>query len=115
MAKIIVHGGDYKGHGSLMFGVLILPSNGSQPKKYLTSEIEAVETATEESVKRVGGTIGWAIVGGLALGGVGLLAGLLAGGRGKEVTFVARFKDGKKILATTDVGTFNKLQAATYL
>src|SRR3546814_10870207 len=50
--------------------------------------IADLEPASEESVKRIGGTLGWGAAGALVLGPVGLLAGLLAGGRGTEVTFV---------------------------
>lgn len=50
----------------------------------------------------------------LALGQVGLLAGLILGGNKKEVTFVAKFKDGRKMLATTDSKSFTKMQAATF-
>ncbi len=78
------------------------------------SELLELEAASEESVKRLGGTIGWGVVGATLLGPVGLLAGLLAGGRGKDVTFVAKFKDGRKLLATTDGKTFNKMRAHTF-
>ena len=78
------------------------------------SKLESVEVASEESVKRIGGTVGWSIVGTVMLGPVGLLAGLLLGGRGKDVTFVARFKDGRKLLATTDSKTFTKMKAAVF-
>jgi len=47
-------------------------------------------------------------------GPMGLLAGLMLGGRKKEVTFVARFKDERKLLATTDRKTFIALQAAAF-
>lgn len=76
--------------------------------------IETVEIATEENVKKLGGTVGWGIAGAVLLGPVGLLAGLLVGGRKKEVTFVARFKDGRKLLGTTDSKTFTTLQAACF-
>lgn len=76
--------------------------------------IASVEVATEESVKRVGGTIGWGVAGAALLGPVGLLAGLLAGGRGKDVTFVAEMKDGRRFMGTTDAGTFKKLAAAAF-
>ena len=65
-------------------------------------------------MKKIGGTVGWGAVGAIALGPVGLLAGLLLGGKKKEVTFVARFKDGRKLLATTDNGTFTKIKAAIF-
>jgi hypothetical protein len=38
----------------------------------------------------------------------------MLGGRKKEVTFIARFKDGRKLLATTDSSTYTKLQAAVF-
>ena len=50
----------------------------------------------------------------MILGPVGLLAGLLLGGRNKEITFVAKFKNGKKIFASTDSKTFTKLQAVIF-
>ncbi|MGI2002125.1 hypothetical protein [Shewanella frigidimarina] len=54
-------------------------------------------------------------MGALALGPAGLLAGLLlGGGKSKDVTFVAKFKDGRKFLGTTDNKTFTKLQAAVF-
>lgn len=117
MAKITVHAGDFrKGDGALHFGILVLPTD-EKPfagESIKVSELEEVDVASEESVKRLGGTIGWGVVGGVLLGPVGLLAGLLAGGRKKEVTFVARFKDGRKLLATTDNKTFTTLKAAAF-
>ncbi|WIX32499.1 hypothetical protein QO259_17065 [Salinicola sp. JS01] len=118
MAEIKIHAGDYKGlHGNFSWGVFSF----SQPHhtfkreaRYEASDIEAVELANEENVKRLGGTIGWGAAGAVILGPVGLLAGLLAGGRSKQVTFVAKFTDGKKILATTDSKTWTKIQAATF-
>jgi hypothetical protein len=43
-----------------------------------------------------------------------LLAGLLAGGRGKDVTFVCKLKDGRKFLATAPSKTYTELQAVTF-
>ena len=76
--------------------------------------LRSIEVATEESVKRAGGTVGWGLAGAALLGPVGLLAGLLAGGRGKDVTFIAQLKDGRRLMATTDAGTYKKLAAATF-
>ena len=77
-------------------------------------DVEEVSIATEENVKRVGGTVGWGLAGAAILGPVGLLAGLLLGGKGKDVTFIIKFKDGRKMLATTDSKTFTKLAAMAF-
>lgn len=122
LAKIKVHAGDWlKGEGSVspLMNTISLPNRtdpwlGLQCEHISLDNLSEVESATEESVKRLGGTIGWGLVGGALLGPVGLLAGLLAGGRAKDVTFVARFKDGRKVLATTDSKSFTKLKAAVF-
>lgn len=117
MAKVKVHAGDWpKGSGQFSFGSLALPKKGGWGgfEGVPLTQLASVDLATEEGVKRLGGTIGWGAAGAVLLGPVGLLAGLVAGGRGKDVTFVATFKDGRKLLATTDSKTFVKLQAAVF-
>lgn len=117
MATIKLHAGDWgKGQGTYMFGQIGLPKPGGWGALENFSEklLTDVELASEESVKKLGGTVGWGVVGAVALGPVGLLAGLLLGGKGKEVTFVAKFKDGKKFLATTDSKTYTKIKAAVF-
>src|SRR6185312_15461439 len=103
MAKIKVHAGDFlaeDGQFSSLFGNLVLKTKEHSfvGETIPLTQLEAVEIASEESVKKLGGTIGWGAAGGLLLGPVGLLAGLLLGGRKKEVTFIAKFKDGRKVL-----------------
>lgn len=78
------------------------------------AQIEQLEIATEENLKTMGGAIGWGLVGGIALGGIGAIAGLLAGGRSKEVTFVCKFKDGRKVLGKCDSKAFAEIQAACF-
>lgn len=117
MAKIKVHAGDFlKGDGQFSFGSLTLMTTAHSfvGETIPVSSLETVAIATEENVKKLGGTIGWGVAGGVLLGPVGLLAGLLVGGRKKEITFVATFRDGRKLLATTDSKTFTKLQAACF-
>lgn len=117
MAKIAVHAGDFlKGDGQFNFGSLTLRTAAHSwvGETIPISQLETVEVASEESVKKIGGTIGWGAAGALILGPVGLLAGLLLGGKRKEVTFVAKFKDGRKLLATTDSSTYTKLRAAVF-
>ena len=89
---------------------------GKKPKaeKIYITEVEELETASEENVKRIGGTVGWGVAGAALLGPVGLLAGLLLGGKGKEVVIVCKLKDGRKFLAVVDSGTYQKIQAAMF-
>ena len=118
MAKIKILSGDYKGRGDFLWGTFSMPwmpgDGFTTGKSYSKSDIESVEVASEDSVKRLGGTVGWGVAGAAVLGPVGLLAGVLLGGKGKEVTFVAKFKDGKKILATADSDTYKKILAAVF-
>ena len=81
-------------------------------EKIFAAEIEEVVIATEESVKSLGGTVGWGLVGGVILGPLGLLAGALVGGRSKTVTFICKFKDGRKIMGTVSQKTWVDIQAA---
>ncbi|WP_375187755.1 hypothetical protein [Sphingobium yanoikuyae] len=117
MGSIKIHAGDWGKNtsGGFAFGAFSLPKPGKfMPEGIHGSELSDVEIATEESVKRIGGTVGWGAAGAVILGPVGLLAGLLLGGRKKEVTFVAKFKDGRKFLGTTDSKTFTQMSAATF-
>lgn len=124
MSKIQIHAGDFnkgKGDISIMFGMCsITPPYGVGDGWTATrhtigaGDIEEVAPASEENVKRIGGTVGWGAVGALALGPLGLLAGLVLGGKGKDVTFVLKLKDGRKMLATTDNKTYTKLIALSF-
>ena len=120
MATVNVHAGDFLKGVSFFVettggaGYLALKNATKTNLTVPITLLEAVEQASEESVKKIGGTIGWGIAGAVVLGPVGLLAGLLLGGKKKEVTFVARFKDGRKLLATTDSASFTKLQASVF-
>lgn len=83
-------------------------------EKIKMSEIETVEVATEESVKKLGGTIGWGAAGGIILGPVGLLAGLILGGKKTEVTFICKFKDGRKFLGTASAKVYKTILAGAF-
>ncbi|MBT3024132.1 MAG: hypothetical protein KUF77_11640 [Candidatus Thiodiazotropha sp. (ex Lucina aurantia)] len=124
MATIKVLAGDFRKADSIYsFGSLYLMPIDKEPtsiwKGYPTEiietkQIEILEIASEENVKKIGGTVGWGAAGAIVLGPAGLLAGLLLGGNKKEVTFVAKLKDGRKLLATTDSNTYTKLQSAVF-
>lgn len=114
MGKIKVHAGDFDTIDTMGKDFLVPGKSVWKVNKIPFTDLESVELASEESVKKVGGTVGWGAAGAVILGPVGLLAGLLLGGRKKKVTFVAKFKDGRKLLGTTDSKTFTKLQAAIF-
>lgn len=117
MAKVTVHAGDFlKWEGQFSFGSLTLRKTEHSwiGETIQITQLETVDVASEQSVKKIGGTIDWGAAGALVLGPVGLLAGLLLGGKKKEITFVAKFKDGRKLLATTDSATYTKLLAAVF-
>jgi hypothetical protein len=78
------------------------------------ADVEEAQVATEDSVKRLGGAVGWGLAGGLVLGPVGLLAGLLAGGRGKDVTFICKLKDGRKFMAVAPSKVYAQISAAAF-
>jgi hypothetical protein len=120
MSRITIHAGDFAtGKGSISSSTIIFPwaaGDGFSSGKCVSmvGNLESTQLASEDSVKRVGGTVGWGIAGAALLGPVGLLAGLLMGGKGKDVTFIAILKDGKKFLATVDSSSFIKLQALVF-
>jgi len=117
MAKVKVLAGDFlEADGEYSWGSLTLKTKEHSwvGETIPLNQLDTVDIATEESVKKIGGTVGWGAAGAVILGPVGLLAGLLLGGKKKEVTFVAKFKDGRKLMAQTDSKTFTKLQAAVF-
>ncbi|MCU4419599.1 MAG: hypothetical protein DI542_17305 [Acinetobacter johnsonii] len=124
MANIQIHAGDFsKGKGTISANDMVFvmstawqAGDGFLGKSHTItrSEVEEVSLATEENVKRLGGTVGWGVAGAALLGPIGLLAGLLLGGKGKDVTFILKLKDGRKMLATTDSKTFTKIAAMAF-
>lgn len=113
MGKVTLVGGNFgTGTAHLVSGAKInLPGYGSGAIPL--HRIESVEVATEQSVKRLSGTLGWGAVGAVALGPIGMLAGLLAGGKSKEVSFIAVLEGGWVLVATADIKTFGLIKAAT--
>ncbi|MBI2566870.1 MAG: hypothetical protein HYV63_07565 [Candidatus Schekmanbacteria bacterium] len=117
MAKIVVHAGDFLvGDGSFSFGSFTLKTAAHKivGETIPVSELLTLEVASEENKQKLAGMLGWSALGFFAFGPIGVLAGLLGGGRRKQVTFAAQFKDRRKLLATTDNATFIKLKAAVF-
>ncbi|MFP3409920.1 hypothetical protein SB757_35455, partial [Pseudomonas sp. SIMBA_065] len=66
------------------------------------ARISDLRLASLESSRSLGSALGWGVAGALVAGPVGLLAGLWLGGKEEEATFLATFKDGRKLMAITD-------------
>ena len=119
-----VHGGAFKKGKHHYFRPCFVDSGGvfkMKVKGYFFREkikcpeqVQDLELATEENVKRLGGTVGWGVVGAALLGPVGLLAGLLAGGRSKEVTFICVLKDGRRFMATAPSKLYTEMAASRF-
>lgn len=71
------------------------------PEMFL-SDIVSMEIASEENIKRLGGTIGGALVGGILLGGVGAIVGGMGSGQKTETTLIIGFKNGDKCLGVAN-------------
>ena len=122
MAGFKIEAGDFMSGEKGWLGpdnVLMLPTERGKwgvPKydKVPVAALETVEKATEESVKRLAGTLGWGFAGAFLLGPVGMLAGALAGGNKRRITFIAVLADGRKFMATGKPKAFVKMQAAAF-
>lgn len=61
-------------------------------------QIESVDLVTQENKTSVLGKAGWGAVGAIALGPLGLLAGVLGGGNKSMMIMAVKFKNGRKVL-----------------
>lgn len=94
----------------------IVPKDGGLFNKvnFINNDIKSIEIITEENKKKFIGTAGWGLVGGLALGPLGLIAGILAGGNKKEILIACELKDGKKLIAEVDSKIYKSMLTASY-
>lgn len=118
LGEFTIHAGDFRKDkgGQFLTDTFVLhtKTSGWLGEKIKAAEIDSLEMADEETAKSFVGAAGMAALGTLLLGPVGLLAGALAGGSKKKVTFVCRFRDGRKFLGTADSKLWTKMQAAIF-
>lgn len=115
MAVFEVIEGDFpKGYSSYLSPTksFMMKWHSGQPLMIPARDVEFFAVASEESVKKAGGTIGWGIAGAAIFGPVGLLAGAVLGKRSKTVTFVLKFSNGRKFMAKADEKAFAELMMA---
>ncbi|RAS26117.1 MULTISPECIES: hypothetical protein [unclassified Pseudomonas] len=112
MTRLTVQSGDFlQGEGEFRNGSLTLktPRSPSPGERISLARIADLRLASLESSRSLGTALGWGVAGALVAGPVGLLAGLWLGGKEEEATFLATFKDGRKLMAITDGRTWSKI------
>lgn len=112
MTRLTVQAGDFlQGEGEYSNGSLTLKTatNPTAGEKIALTRIKEMTIANQESSKSLSSAIGWGMAGALVAGPIGLIAGLWLGGKEEEITFVATLKDGRKLMAITDVKTYTKM------
>ena len=93
---------------------IIFRKGFSKDEKIHVNHIVSMETVTEENKASVLGKAVWGIAGAALLGGVGLLARVLMGGRGKEVVVSVVLKDGRRALLQCKAKEHKELLAVGY-
>ena len=125
MATFTLHAGDFRMAsfstgffgGSPMFSLVAKGGSIWSPEEVPVSELEELEVSNRDQKRKSSGKVVGALVGGALAGPVGLLAGavLASPERHQEsVTFTAKFRDGRRMLASTDPKTFLAMQAAKF-
>ncbi len=62
------------------------------------AEIESADIVTQANQTSIAGKMGWGAVGAVALGPLGLLAGVIGGGNRSSTIIAVKFKDGRAVL-----------------
>ncbi|WHH52258.1 hypothetical protein QFA96_07860 [Pseudomonas sp. Ap32] len=112
MTRLTVQSGDFlQGEGEYRNGSLTLKTarSPSPGERISLARISDLRLASLETNRSLGNALGWGVAGALVAGPVGLLAGLWLGGKEEEATFLATFKDGRKLMAITDGKTWSKI------
>ena len=98
------------------FGLFIEKSAGlfKTEKINITGNVALLEQVTEENKTSILKKAGWGTVGALALGPIGLAAGLWLTGKSKEICIACEVKSGEIFVATVDNDAFKEFKAAQY-
>lgn len=109
--KVKVLGGDIpKGEWDFNGGMMTPdPATGNFDCISLISDIKKVTLQTEDSVKDLGQTLGFALAGGVIFGPLGALAGYLASGNRKEVCALVELSDDRKFVAVMDQRIYQQM------
>ncbi len=105
--KVKVIGGDVaQGEWEYSMGTLW----GAFEQIDLRHEVKKIEMQTEESVKKLPEAVAWGLAGSI-FGPLGLLAGVVYGGRRKAICALIHLKDDRKFLALMDSKIYQELLA----
>ena len=104
MIKVL--GGDWKESSPVAirrsltgkFDALIITKGLFQTDKVKRDDLLSADIVTAENQTSIAGKLGWGAVGGVALGPLGLLAGVLGGGNKQTMVVAVALKDGRKVL-----------------
>ena len=99
---------------SSIFGkyTLEIPEGFFKSRKVsLNDHLTAVEHITEENTYSILGKAGWGTLGAIALGPVGLLAGLVLGGNSVELCCACKLDTGEEFLVSCETEECQKLKS----
>lgn len=117
MASIEILGGSFPAKKYFFLNsALIIPHEAGEfcKEEIHETNIESVEVMDEQNKSSILKKAGAGVVGGVLLGGVGLAAGLLAAGSGKEVVFLCTLKDGRHFLAKANGKIYQHFMTAAF-
>lgn len=108
--------GDWKaGCGVMLAGPRLQFQRGTFSFDYVAfSDIDTFDVVTEENRASIFGKVGWGAVGAIALGPLGLLAGVLGGGNRRERVMVMRTIDGRRAMIKGTAKDVERIKAAMF-
>jgi len=118
MGTITVHAGDFpladKGLSAFdgTYFAFPLPDGEWGKQKVSFKDLVSLEVVTEQTVGRGMGPVGRGLVGLTLAGPAGLLLGAVSAKSGNNITFIAKFQDGRELLGTCEQETFVSMKAA---
>ncbi|WHA40148.1 hypothetical protein [Agrobacterium larrymoorei] len=81
---------------------------------YPANEVVSIDIVTEQNSTSILKKAGWGFVGSVALGPLGLLAGVLGGGNRHEKIVAIEFTDGKRALLQCDTKSYGEMMRLTF-